>query len=131
MSARSVEMAVNHFCKEIENNEIIAISQNEFEHTVRRWGLFVVFYPEKIMFDGAERMGLQNGNSIDVYFPGCFSDSAFFHELGHFIREAVWHEWLPDMEHQDLPFWEIMDRKIPEGFRGNFYDCIDRGRCFE
>ena len=127
MSSRSMEKAVDHFIEKSEEHDLV--TEKEFVHAVYHTGLIVTFYPEMIYFDGHDRMGLQNGMIVDVYFPGCFSDSAMYHEFGHYIREAVWGEWFPDMEHQDIPFWNIMDREIPDSFVDSFYNCIDPERC--
>ena len=127
MSSRSMEKAVDHYCEEIEKHDIV--TERKFRKAINTNGLAVIFYSETIKYGGKEHFGTQNGNLVEVYFPGCFSDSAMYHEFGHYIRENIWGEWFPDIEHQDIPFWNIMDREIPDSFVDSFYNCIDPERC--
>lgn len=129
MSRHAMELALDHFAREIELEDLT--TKKEFIDAIHHVGLVITLVPEQLYWDGKYYNGTQNGMHVTVYFPGCFSASAMFHELGHYIRETVWNEWLPDMEHNDTYFWNIMDRSIPEKHSTNPYDCVPSYYCSE
>ena len=129
LTKESVEEATEHFRNQIE--ELGIAQKQEFLSTLTSYGMVIHIHGEPIEMGGNLYSGLQQGVYLTVYYPGCYSNSAFFHEIGHYLREFTYHEWWPDLAHKDRPFWTAMDRTIPQSFAEHPLDCIDLIECDE
>jgi hypothetical protein len=72
---------------------------------ISRWGWAV-----------KDKAGLQSGKSIVVQWRGEISESAFYHELGHMVREMVLNIDV-DYKHEDVEWWEAV-REVKAEFSG-------------
>ena len=54
-----------------------------------------------------DKAGLQQGKAIMVHWQGSITDSAFYHEMGHMIRQEVLCKPI-DYKHEDTDWWTMM-----------------------